>query len=98
LNLAKLNKLKEEQLKELEKSEEAYIVAMDYFERGNSERCWKTEKQARETFDKLKSEAQKLKAVKAQILIRKLGFGWLDCGHKWSQSGYHYTSKECYDT
>jgi hypothetical protein len=74
-----LNKLKEEQLKELEKSEEAYIyiVAMDYFDRGNSERCWRTVKQARETFDKLKSEAQRLKVVKEQILIQKLGFGWL---------------------
>jgi hypothetical protein len=58
---------------------------MDYFDRGNLERCWRTVKQTRETFDKLKSEAQRLKAVKEQILIQKLG---------WSQSEYHYTSKE----
>jgi hypothetical protein len=60
---------------------------MDYFDWGISERSWRTARHARETFDKLKSEAQRLKMVKEQILIRKLGFGW-------SQSGYHYSSEE----
>jgi hypothetical protein len=45
----------------------------------------------------LSSESAKLKAVKEQILIRKLGFGWTDCGHKWSENGYHFTSKDLLD-
>ncbi len=38
-----------------------------------------------------------MKAVKEQILICKLGFDWSDCGHKWSENGYHYTSKDLLD-
>ena len=32
--------------------------------------------------------------MKEQFLIRKIGFGWVECSHQWSQEGYHYSSKE----
>ena len=46
-NEAKLNKLKAAQLKATEKIEEALILAMDYLERGKSDRCWKSVEQAK---------------------------------------------------
>jgi hypothetical protein len=97
LKQAKLNKLKATQLKITENTEEALIIAMDYLERGNSDRRWKSVEQAKMTYDQLMSESARLKAVKEQILIRKLGFGWVECSHKWSEKGYHYTSKELLD-
>ena len=97
LNEAKLNKLKAAQLKATEKTEEALILAMDYLERGKSDRRWKSVEQAKSIYLQLTSESAKLKAVKEQILIRKIGFGWSDCGHKWSENGYHFTSKDLLD-
>jgi hypothetical protein len=94
LNEAKLNKLKAAQLKATEKTEEALILAMDYLERGKSDRHWKSVEQAKSIYLQLSSESAKLKAVKEQILICKIGFGWSDCGHKWSENGYHFTSKD----
>ena len=32
--------------------------------------------------------------MKEQILIRKIGFGWVECSHQWSQEGHQYSSKE----
>ena len=94
LNQEKIKKLNEAQLKELEKQEENYILSLDYFEIGISERRWKSVEEAKAIYQRIPSESQKLKAVKEQILIRKIGFGWLECGHKWSEDGYSYTSKE----
>ncbi len=91
LNEAKLNKLKAAQLKATKKTEEALILAMDYLECGKSDHHWKLAEQAQSIYVQLTSESAKLKAVKEQILIWKIGFGWSDCGHKWSENGYHYT-------
>jgi hypothetical protein len=91
LNKAKLNKLRSQQLKVTEKTEEKLIIAMDYFDRGCLERRWTTQKQAKDEYDQIPSESSRLAAVKEQILIYKLGFGWTDCGHKWSENGKHFT-------
>ena len=32
--------------------------------------------------------------MKEHILIRKIGFGWVECSHQWSREGYHYSSQE----
>ncbi len=32
--------------------------------------------------------------MKEQILVRKIGFGWVECSHQWSQEGHQYSSKE----
>ena len=58
LNQSKLKRLQTEQLKELEKNEEKYILAMDYYERGCSERCWKSIEEAEEIYGQLSSEAK----------------------------------------
>jgi hypothetical protein len=81
-------------LKVTEKTEEKLIIAMDYFDRGCLEPRWTTQKQAKDEYDQIPSESSRLAAVKEQILIYKLGFGWTDCGHKWSENGKHFTSKE----
>ena len=94
LNQSKLKVLQTEQLKELEKNEEKYILAMDYYERGCSERRWKSIKEAKEIYRQLSSEAKRLNAVKEQILIRKIGFGLVECSHPWSREGRQYSSKE----
>jgi hypothetical protein len=64
-----------------EKTEEALILAMDYYDRGKSDRRWKTVDIAISVYSQLTSESARLKATKEQILIYKLGFGWTDCGH-----------------
>jgi hypothetical protein len=51
------------------------LLAMGYFDQVYSELCWKSATQVKETYKKLKSEAPRLKAVKEQNLIQKLGFG-----------------------
>jgi hypothetical protein len=97
LNQAKLNKLKADQLKVTEKTEEALIVAMYYYDHGKSDRRWRTVQIAESVYSQLTSNSARLKATKEQILIYKLGFGWTDCGHKWSENGYHYSSKDLLD-
>ena len=94
LNEAKLNKLKTDQLQATEKTEEVFITAMDYLEWDNSDCRWKTVKQAKTIYAQLMSKSARLNAIKEQILILKLGFGWMECGHKWSENGYHFTSKK----
>ena len=49
--------------KKIDAARENFIDAMYLWEQYHSPRCWKTAKQAREEFKKLKSAAQKMKAV-----------------------------------
>ena len=93
----KLNRVKIMQQKNAETKGEQWIEAMDYIEQYKSDRCWKSRRQAIEEYNKLDSEAKRLKAVKEQISIRKKGFGWDDAGHKWSENGYVYSSRELLD-
>ena len=94
LNEAKLDKLKTAQLNNAEKAVEENIVAMNYYEIGVSERRWKSPREATTIYNQLGSESARLKAVKEQIMIRRLGFGWEDCAHQWSSKGHTYSSRE----
>ena len=97
LKLQKEADLKRHQIeheKNIENAKEQYIVACDFFDRYDSERCWKTEEEAWIVFNQLKSESARLKAVKEQIMIRTKGFGWDDAGHAWSKNGNAYSSDE----
>jgi hypothetical protein len=69
------------------------------WKRGRSDLRWKSVEQAKSVYAQLSSESATLKAVKEQIIIGKLGFGWTDCGHKWkwSENGYHFTSRDLLD-
>jgi hypothetical protein len=80
--------------KECEKKGEEYIEGCDYLQRWHSDRCWKTKERALEVYNSLTSESAKLKAVKEQILIRRKGTIGEEAGHKWSQNGYYFSSKE----
>jgi hypothetical protein len=93
----KLNRMKIMQEKNAEAKGEQWIESMDYIEQYQSDHCWKNRKQAIDEYNKLDSEAKCLKAMKEQISIRKKGFGWDDAGHKWSENGYVYSSRELLD-
>ena len=94
LNQAKLNKLKDQQLVNAEQAVEKNIVAMNYYEIGVSERRWKSPREATTVYNQLRSETARKKAVKEQIMIRRLGFGWEDCAHAWSCGDHTYSSRE----
>ena len=95
LNQAKLDKLKSAQLENADKAVEGNIVAMNYYEIGVSERRWKSAHEATTIYNQLSSETSRLKAVKEQIMIRRLGFGWEDCAHQWSSKAHGtYSSRE----
>jgi hypothetical protein len=62
----------------------------------NSSACWKTKSIAQTEFRKLQSKTAKLDAVKEQIRIRVLGFGWKDLHHPWSEDGTDYSPEELF--
>ena len=62
--------------RKLGKAQEELIVIIYFYEQYHSPRCWVTKEKAMQEYGKIKSDAQKLKAVKEQILIRYLGLGW----------------------
>eukprot|EP00956_Cyclotella_meneghiniana_P033237 scaffold94673_cov49-Cyclotella_meneghiniana.AAC.1 len=65
---------------------------MNYCDIGVSERRWKSAREAMTVYNQLRSETARKKAVKEQIMIRRLGFGWEDCAHAWSCGDHTYSS------
>ena len=97
LNLQKEADLKRHQLeheKNIINAEEKYIESCNFYDRHNSERCWKNAEDAWEVFDQLNSESARVKAVKEQIMIRTKGSGWDDAAHPWSKNGQAFSSDE----
>ena len=82
--------------RKLGKAQEEFIVAIYFYEQYHSPRCWVTTEKAMQEYGKIKSDAQKLKAVKEQILIRYLGLGWEKAHHPWSQAGKSFTPSELF--
>jgi hypothetical protein len=68
-----------------------YANALTYIDMFHSQACWKSKTDAKTAFKKLNSRAAKLEAVKDQIRIRVIGFGWKDLHHPWSKNGVDYT-------
>ena len=64
-----------------------YVNALTYIDMFHSPACWKTVAEAKRLFRSLSSNASKLEAVKEQIRIRVVGFGWKDLHHPWSEGG-----------
>jgi len=60
----------------------------------HSSACWRTAASAQTHFKKLTSVTAKREAVKDQIRIRVLGFGWDDLHHPWSKDGVAYTPEQ----
>ena len=51
---------------------------------------WKTKSVANTEYAKLSSRAAKLRAVKDQIKMRTVGFGWKDLHHAYSENGVEF--------
>lgn len=68
-----------------------YAKALTYVDMFYSDACWRSKSHAKRAFDDLSSYAAKLNAVKEQIRIRVIGFGWNDLHHPWSKNGVHYS-------
>ena len=64
-----------------------YVNALTYTDMFHSPACWKTMAEAKRLFHSLSSKASKLEAVKEQIRICVVGFGWKDLHHAWSEGG-----------
>ena len=71
-----------------------YGNKLTYIEMANSPAFWKTKTIANREFKNLPSETARLNAVKEQIRIRIIGFGWQDLHHPWSKEGHTFTANE----
>ena len=78
--------------RQLEGTQDEYIVAVYLLKQFNSPCCWRTIKRAEYFYKRLKSKTARLRAVKEQILIRYLGCGWEEAHHPWSSGNGTYTS------
>ena len=74
-----------------------YADALTYIEMAHSPAFWSTKTMAKNQFKNPTSVSAKLNAVKEQIRIRVLGFGWKDLHHPWSKDGVAYTSQQLLD-
>ena len=84
--------------KKLTAAQGTLIDAMYLNQQYNSPRCWLTEKQAFEEFEKLRYKKDRMAAVKEQILMRYLGLGWVEAHHPWSKKGHgSYSATELFD-
>mmetsp|Transcript_9817 Transcript_9817/g.20905 ORF Transcript_9817/g.20905 Transcript_9817/m.20905 type:complete len:211 (-) Transcript_9817:255-887(-) len=83
--------------KKLDNSQEEYIIAIYFFEQYHSQRAWTTAEEATNIYSRLPNEAQQLKAVKEQILIRYLGLGWNEAHHPWSSGGTTFSSRHLFN-
>jgi hypothetical protein len=73
-----------------------YANKLMYIEMANSPAFWKTVAKAKTEYKKLESNNAKLNAVKDQIRIYVVGFGWKDLHHPWSKDGRAYTADELF--
>ena len=55
---------------------------------------WKTKTIAKREIKNLASQTARLNAVKEQLEIHIIGFGWQDLHHPWSKEGHTYTANE----
>lgn len=60
----------------------------------DSDCCWKTRREVRRELGKIKTKGGKFEALKTNILIRHLGFGWTECHTQWSKDGSKKSVKQ----
>ena len=73
---------------------EKCIDSLYYYDKYGSHACWMNVKDVDKELEKHKSMSAQLWAVKENIRIRVLGFGWNDFAHPWSKNGIAYSPKE----
>ena len=78
----------------LQMATEKYIDALYYYDKYGSPACWMNVKDVNREMKKLKSVSAKLSALKENIRIRVLGFGWSHFAHPWSKNGIVYSPDE----
>lgn len=93
---------KEEKRKLLRKNkllaaQEEYVKALTYIEMYHSPACWNTREEVHQRFNNLSSETARKEAVKEQIRIRVLGFGWKDLHIPWSKDGDDFSASNLRD-
>jgi len=71
-----------------------YGDKLTFIEMANFPAFWSTKAVASREYNKLEGHTAKLNAVKDQIRIRVIGFGWKDLHHPWSKNGKVYTADE----
>ena len=67
--------------KKLLAAQSEYADALTYIEMYHSPACWTRVRDIRQNFGKLGSETAKREAMKEQIRIRVIGYGWKDLRH-----------------
>eukprot|EP00986_Skeletonema_menzelii_P020214 scaffold30540_cov257-Skeletonema_menzelii.AAC.1 len=83
--------------KKLDNEKKQFVTNLYLWEEYHKPRCWKDVATAQEEYNKLSSNAAKMKEVRNQILIRYLGLGWVKAHHPWSKNGRQYTHAELFD-
>ena len=90
---AKMKKQKMLREKKIVAAQREYANALTFIEMYHSQACWKTAAQVRAGFAKKKSKTAQVEAVKEQIRIRTVGFGWKDLHTPWSKGGVDFTGE-----
>ena len=78
-------------MKIYERATEDYIDAVYYHRMYQSEACWKTVREVTNGLKHLKTKKDKYEALKENIQIRVIGFGWKQFKQAWSKDGNPYT-------
>ena len=94
---AKEEKRKMMKQKKILAAQEEYVKALTYIEMYHSPACWKTPEEVNQRFNNLSSESARKEAVKEQIRIRVLGFGWKDLHVPWSKDGKEFSASDLRD-
>ena len=88
---AKHEKAELARMKIYERATEDYIDAVYYHRMYQSEACWKTVREVTNGLKHLKTKKDKYEALKENIQIRVIGFGWKQFKQAWSKDGNPYT-------
>ena len=88
--ITKLNKWDILREKRLNVAQREYANALTFIDMYYSPSCWKDVDKCRKGFDALESKITKIDAVKEELWIKTVGFGWKNLYHPWSKGGTDY--------
>ena len=94
LRAAKHHREQLEQEAFLEKATERQMDILTFHDMYSQPVCWKTEEEVDEAMNNLTTKKAKLEALKDNILIWVIGFGWRQFQHPWSKKGIPFTPEE----
>ena len=91
--IARQRKLKLEKELVLENAKESHQLALFYHEMYHLPVCWKDEEQVDKGLKRIKGKGKRLDALKENIKLRVIGFGWKEFKHAWSKDGHPYSEE-----